>query len=1000
MAFFRKILNFFHSISISRKIKKQIGIWKNELTFFKEIEVVESILADSELLKEFQRYQNTVSALEKVLTKIQKHNEEISKLRSQFQSVIAEHSIRKILDNIDTYSFAQLNTFNELALKIGKYTIPNDFSGKEEFLRNMRDYGEIVGNYSEIQKQFSLIKEFYAIITCFGDEYIDGRAEKKVLDSARVILDKIKESGDKYYRIPTLDEKLVERHNEQYICEHLHDKCFDDVNGKSLDEEQRRAILCDSISNLTIAGAGSGKTLTICGKVKYLLDTGKAKEKDILLLSYSKASAEDLESKVSNIREGIKVKTFHSLGLEILNRAYGGKRAIEEQFKVYIKKYFSEELLKDQSKISGLLHYFGLYLHENKLPDKAYADVGEMYADLEKADFQTLKNKLQVYNNHNTDNNYRDRKLETIQRETVKSYEELVIANFLYINGIQYQYERAYKFDTSTPEKRQYTPDFYLTDYDIYLEHYGIDENGKTPQYSEEDEKKYIAGIKWKRQIHSIHNTKCIETYSYEFNNQKIFDNLSARLKDAGVELKPLSPEETEQALKAVLSGQDFSSFMNLVSTFISLYKAQYADASGFEYMKQIDYGSDYNNNRKNFFLKICEDVYNYYISGLRAESKIDFDDMILQATTALDFMSDYCYKYVIVDEFQDISQSRARLLQEIIKHGNSKLFAVGDDWQAIYRFAGCDIGIFFNFGEYFEDAKFNYISTTHRNSAELQAIVEPFITANPEQYKKHIRSDKHQNSPVKLKYHHKKDGKLEAFTAVLKDIAKKDSQAEVLVLGRNSHDIDCILGEDVRSVGRSSQLIHTMFPDMKLTYKTVHSSKGLESDFVILISGEDAKNGFPNKMEDDCLLELVLGYKSKFAFAEERRLFYVALTRTRSVVYVLSDISSPSVFVQEIEESVIAEKIGMVEQSSKEVRLCPWCKSGKLVIRKTSESLRPFYGCSHFPYCTYTINDIKAVEINNRCPDCGDFLVVREGRFGKFIGCNNYPRCRFTRDL
>lgn len=988
MCVFRRISGYFRLNKLAKKLKKESLKINANFHFFENIQLSENILFCVNELREQKKYIDLVNSFDETVKKINRHNLKICDLKNQFDDIVKNHNIQKIISHIDEYSLEQIRSYNQIVLEIGEYTIPDSFTEKSQYLRYMRDIGEILNDYAKIAEQYSLIKDFEAISYSFGDTYIDGEMERSILAPAKNILEKIKTFGSKYYNIPQLDDKIIERHNEQFIKNHLRESLFDDINGKSLGEEQRRAILCDAKSNLTIAGAGTGKTLTICGKVKWLLETKKAREDEILLLSYSKDSATDLADRIKPINANLKVKTFHSFGLEILNRAYGGKRAVENQLDAHIRRYFNEELSKNSEAANAVFRYFTLYLYTNN-ELKHYKTDGEKFEDLKTADFRTLKDKLKLLSND-------IERYETIQNEYVKSYEELVIANFLFINGINYEYERTYKIDTATLEKRQYTPDFYLTDYDIYLEHYGIDENEKTPQYSLEEGTKYIESIQWKRQIHRQNRTVCIETYSYEFKNGAIFSNLQKRLKQYNVEFKPLGQTEILDALNKIYLGQEFVSLLNLISTFLSLYKSQYSDSESFELLKSRPLGSEYNNQRAKLFLDICKGIYEYYIKALRSENKIDFDDMILQSMHAIDKMGDYRYKYIIVDEFQDISQSRTRFLQKIIEHGDSKLFAAGDDWQAIYRFTGCDIGVFLNFSQYFKDAKLNYITITHRNSAELQAVVEPFITANPEQYKKHIQSNKHQDLPVRIIYHN--NNRAAAFKKVLQNIAKTDPRASVLVLGRNRNDIKCII-ENYGRIDKSGKLYFDEFSQMSLTYKTVHQSKGLECDFVILISGENAKNGFPNKMEDDRLLDLVLVDKSNYEYAEERRLFYVALTRTRSIVYILSDKNKPSVFVQEIEDRVKIENLELFFKEMPDDVLCPYCESGKLVLHKGKDG-KSFYGCSNFPYCRYTINDLKAVFINNRCPDCGDFLVVRNGKNGKFIGCHSFPYCKYTRQL
>lgn len=139
--------------------------------------------------------------------------------------------------------------------------------------------------------------------------------------------------------------------------------------------------------------------------------------------------------------------------------------------------------------------------------------------------------------------------------------------------------------------------------------------------------------------------------------------------------------------LNDIWEGHKLTSLRNVVSAFISLYKAQNTSEEGFEQLYRRLSTSDYSTSRTRRLLAICKDAYTYYTHRLQNENKIDFDDMITQSVDLLDRTELFKYKYIIVDEFQDISQSRVRFLKKLIQHGNSKLFAVGDDWQAIYRF-------------------------------------------------------------------------------------------------------------------------------------------------------------------------------------------------------------------------------------------------------------------------------------------------------------------------
>lgn len=970
----------------ARKILSYIEGIEEELTLFDSINNSEdkNIRLVNSLSKK-KLYADIVSRYNVCIQKIERHNQEIQTLMFAYNTILQTYPIDNILDNILEFSREKIEEFFLTIKKVYSYVVPNSFRRKKEYDTYKQNIEEILRDYDLIREQKELLLTIISGIEQLPDIYIDSENMSNVLGTVLKGIEKYNSYKRKYYIAPIVNAHTIEKHNENFIVKHLTDTIFDDVNGKSLDIEQRRAILCNSKSNLTIAGAGSGKTLTICGKVKYLLEMEFARKHEILLLSYSRASADDLQRKVNCVANGIVVETFHALGLKILTESCGEKKVIEEQLKAYIVQFFEEESTKNPKIANEIFQYISLYFYAAPTYKKKYKNDGEIFKELKTSNFKTLKDRLGKL----TVDKF---KHETLKHEFVKSNEELIIANYLFINGINYIYEMPYEKKTSTIDKRQYTPDFYLPDYGIYIEHYGIDRNGNAPQYEKEKSDEYVRSILWKRRIHIENKTKCIETYSYEFYEGIIFDTLKIHLLENNVKFKPLSQMEVVDALHNVYAGRDFSSFFNLIMTFISLYKAQIADDTGFDKFKSQN-TCYYDASRTRLFLGICKNIYNYYMLNLREAGKIDFDDMILQSIDILDSTPNFKYKYIIVDEFQDISQSRTKFLQKLIEHGNSRLFAVGDDWQAIYRFAGCDISVFLEFEKIFVDAKLNYITSTHRNSIELQRIVEPFITANPIQYKKHIKSTTHQENPVRIIYHN--GNKAMALAKALDDISTINSSAKVLILGRNRRDIDTFVCKKIQ-VFSYKTIRHNDYPKLEISYTTVHGSKGLESDFVVLISGEDAQNGFPNKTEDDKVLTLLLGKKDSFEYAEERRLFYVALTRTKSIVYLLSEKGKSSDFIQEIKDKCYVMEAESESDEDNEY-LCPWCKSGHLVVKKAEIDGKHFYGCSNYPYCSYSNNDMDAVHKNNRCPECGDFLVERKGQYGTFWGCHNFPSCRYT---
>ncbi|MGV2393202.1 UNVERIFIED_CONTAM: UvrD-helicase domain-containing protein [Campylobacter lari] len=268
-------------------------------------------------------------------------------------------------------------------------------------------------------------------------------------------------------------------------------------------------------------------------------------------------------------------------------------------------------------------------------------------------------------------------------------------------------------------------------------------------------------------------------------------------MKIHNIKTKPLSGDEIIQAINSIYSGLNFKDLIKLINNFISLYKQKYNDEKGFDLIDLSKIPSKYERERTLKFIEIAKDAYLQYEKFLLNQQKIDYDKMIFEAIKYIDNFDQNHYKYVIVDEFQDISENRMLLLNKIIKNGNSKLFAVGDDWQSIYRFSGSDLDYFINFKKYFGPTKISFIAKTHRNSQELQDVACKFIKQNKRQFDKTIISDLRLKNPIKLVLH---DDKLEkkALNECFKNIAKINKNASILLLGRINNDIEDYLDENL----------------------------------------------------------------------------------------------------------------------------------------------------------------------------------------------------------
>ncbi len=744
-------------------------------------------------------------------------------------------------------------------------------------------------------------------------------------------------------------------YNQDFLKKELkkYDLYFNDIEGRKLDLQQRTAIITDEDNNIVIAGAGSGKTTTIVGKVTYVINRYKIPADQILLISFTKKSALELSKRIPIT--GVEAKTFHKFGKDVITETEQRQPSLfdENQYESLITGFF-KELMKDRQYLNKVTSYFTNFLKTVKSQDE-FKNHGEYIQYLKDLNFSTYKTKSIQFKNRTT-----------LKREIVKSIEECSIANFLFFNGVEYEYELPYKHETATKTVRQYKPDFTINPRGeaIYLEHFGINKDGKVPHFFADKEKgqtiekatqEYLDGVKWKKEIHSRYGTKLIETYSHEMFDNILFENLKNKLADAGIQLRPKTPEETWEIISEAAK-DEVDGFITLIQTFITLMKSNNYSIEDVK-SRNNEVKGNFQRQRNILFLEIIDPIYEKYQRYLENRKEIDFSDMINKASSYI-FSGKYKRKfsYVIVDEFQDISIGRYQLVKAIKETNPScKLFCVGDDWQSIYRFSGSDIALFKDFDKYFGYSEKSKIETTYRFSNPLIDSSSKFILKNPNQSNKQLRSiNNGKSSFYKIVYSVSEN---QDDTYALKDIldelllSGKAKEKKVLVLGRYTFDINRIRNdENIFYIDKQNETISysKKIKDgdtlrLSAQFMTVHKSKGLEADYVIVINCNSGKQGFPSEMSDDKVLNLLLSEADQFENGEERRLFYVAMTRAKEMVYFVADSANKSKFISELE----------VESKSPEIKKCPKCKTADLVKKSGVKDGKEwaFYGCSNFIY-------------------------------------------------
>ena len=758
--------------------------------------------------------------------------------------------------------------------------------------RNQMEISKKIPKYLQITKQFN------ESLTCFKRSYISYRQfkslEHEFKTSARVINTfpkKIRTKPEFAEFLTTYKNlrKVIDTLNEEYITRELQEKSnfFNNISGKSLDEQQRLICVTDEDNSLVIAGAGSGKSLTLNGKIKYLIEQKSVKQEDILLVSFSNKITTDLKKKIGANYPNIKISTLHSLGLKIIRENDSKIISVADNnfLERIISNYFIDIYDINRDAICRILEFFSSYF------------------DTDNGCQNESDNAFDIY--------------QTIRGETLKSLAEVHIANYLYLHSVEYKYEELYKY---SPSDKPYHPDFYLSEYDdLYIEHFGIDKDGHAPPFGEEREKEYHKQIIWKRNLHKEKKTKLIETYGYYESEGTLCAKLEEDLKKYGVTLKPRSRKELIVAFKALSLSKKFTRFRQLLLSFISLYKSKgYSKIPKYTFSNSLKLLSGLEKRRTELFLDIVSDIYQEYENKLNESNQVDYSDMILKATAFVENHGKvHNFRYILVDEYQDTSVAQYKLLHALYKETGAKILCAGDDWQSIYRFNGSEIDLFLNFDKYFSHPKIHKIEKTYRNSQELLDIISPFIKENPSQIPKSMVSEIHVLNPIRILQY----GKimLDQLSSIIDCLAHDIGEdASVLILSRTNNDLNenitsINLGPDFSVKRMKSEIIvsSNKHPLMKINPMTVHKSKGLEADAVIILNMSDNLLGFPSKLIGSSLLSLVSQNSENYPFAEERRLFYVAVTRAKKIVYLLTpkSIQNQSIFLKEINSIMERQK-------------------------------------------------------------------------------------------
>jgi len=894
---------------------------------------------------------------------------------------------------------------------------------QNENIRNLREFQKKM-NVLLQEKRYLSRKDYAPVTEAFQKtaDTLDVMRKNGVLEAFSaandVSAEEITAAMDRYFHA----EKYVDQHNENYVAAALKEekKYLDQILATVdptivLDEDQRRVVLTDEDYTLVIAGAGAGKTTTIAAKVRYLVEKKNMDPSQILVVSFTNRAVDELKEKIQkDMRILCPISTFHSAGNAIIHKhTPEEKLRVVDNSRLYflLRDYFRGSILQHENVVNKLILFFASYF---EAPYEG-EDLNGFFNHIARANYSTMRSDLEDFRREVID--ARTKRSVTIQNETLRSHQEVEIANFLYLNKIDYEYEPIYPYHLAGTYK-PYTPDFIISQdgRTAYLEHFGISEDGENDRYSQEELARYKKAVNDKVSLHRRHGTTLIYTFSGYRDKQPLLAHLKTELEKNGFELRPRSNEEVMTLLVAGEENRYIRKLLNLICRFISNFKVNGYREEDFERM----YHST-QNVRSRLFLEICNDCYLEYERWLRENKAVDFEDMINESARILrevkEMKQKLDFKYIIVDEYQDISRQRFDLTKALSEVTDAKIMAVGDDWQSIYAFSGSDITLFTKFEEKMGYAKLLKIVKTYRNSQEVIDIAGNFIQKNSQQIQKTLISPKHIEDPVLIyTYDSSSKGKngdrrsgenyaiahaVQTALEQLMEYKKKEGNkpGSILLLGRFGFDGDRLERSGLFEYSsRGGRLKSVKYPGLNITFMTAHSSKGLGYDDVIVVNGKNETYGFPSKIEDDPVLSFVIRGDRSIDYAEERRLFYVAMTRTKNRVFFIAPEQNPSEFLLELKKdykSVVLKGSWNEEQTARTAKkICPLCGYPMQLKYKKSYGLR-LYICTNEPeICGFMTNDMQGGKLAIRkCDRCQDgYLIVKTSRNNRyFLGCTNY---------
>jgi superfamily I DNA/RNA helicase len=695
----------------------------------------------------------------------------------------------------------------------------------------------------------------------------------------------------------------------------------------TLNEKQREAVVSEDKRLLVLAGAGSGKTKTLLQKLVYLIEEKGVSPSSILAITFTKNSTNEMidrliisaentgqwksmlfdkhmtkadkdkerfnQQKKYKWIDGLTIRTFHSFCYSIL-RNYGVNE-FDNKFRI-----IGDEKRDEEDELS-----------KHVAPETVFEVVHKlMIEQCEDRDFLLrLKRYILDYiidKIHKHEGKYlpKDGKYFTsLDGTKVRSKSEQFIADWFYRHSIKYEYEPLLNVKDFA-----FHPDFYIPDADLYIEHVS--------------DKSF--SIKDKEEQFQKGNLLLVKTYEGMTKDSALFNHTLDAI------VKNRLPSNYHQTASLTYR-EEFNGYHENVKDFV----AQIMRITDMIKVENINLKTVLENARKDQhervrnFYELAIPIVEKYIHYCTDKSYLDFNDLISRSTSLFQNHADIAnkykikYQYILVDEFQDVNNLQVDLIKLLLTE-QSQLFCVGDDWQSIYGFRGSNVSYIIDFENHFPNSKIVKLNLNYRSTQNIVGASNEVIKHNKFKVEKEIHASKKSEHKIVVYSGSSEEENIQFCLDRVREFFKDGLTSEdILFLYRRTHMFNPGVYSDKPS------FFQTFYKEgIKIQAKTIHAAKGLEAKVVFILGLTEGNGGFPDIWLEDRIFQVIKKANHDLLMEEERRLFYVAITRAKDKLFLITEKGNESSFLKEIPDIFTLKTSMPIKSVVEKVITCHKCFS------------------------------------------------------------------------